>query len=116
MKYEIKYSDESIEDLLKIYDYIANHRNEQANALALINIIRNEIKKLDELPHRHPVVSFSPWQEIGIRYLVVKNHIVFYFANQKKFVVNIVRIFSSRQSIANIINNGDIGDNKRKEN
>ena len=112
MTYEINYSNESLDDLFKIYDYIANTRNEQTNALNLINAIRNEIKKLDELPFRHPVVSFSPWKELGIRYLVVKNHIAFYFVNQKNSIVNIVRIFSSRQNIPNIINNSIVDDIK----
>lgn len=104
MKFSINYSDESLSDLFNIYDYIANVECEQTNALKLIDTIRNEIKKLDSLPLRHPVVSFSPWKEIGIRYLLVKNHIVFYYVIEKENVVNIVRIFSSRQDIKNLVN------------
>ena len=102
MQYKIIYSSESVEDLFKIYDYISNVQNEPGNALKLIDTIRNGINKLDVLPLRHPVVSFSPWKEIGIRYLV-KKHIIFYHVNEKKNTVNIIRIFSSKQDIKNIL-------------
>ncbi len=105
MEYEIVYSNESLEDLFKIYDYIANVQNEKTNALNLIDAIRNGIKKLDALPLRHPVVNFSPWKNIGVRYLIIKKHIIFYFVNEKENIVNIIRIFSSKQDIENIINN-----------
>jgi len=105
MEYEIVYSNESLEDLFKIYDYITNVQNEKANAIKLIETIKNSIKKLNVFPLRHPVVNFSPWKNIGIRYIIIKNHIIFYFVNEKENIVNIIRIFSSKQDIEKIINN-----------
>ena len=104
MEFKIIYSTESLNDLLQIYDYIANIEKEPINALKLVDTIRNAINKLDIFPLRHSFVSFSPWKEIGIRYLCIKNHIVFYFVNEKDNIVNIIRILSSRQDIKNIIN------------
>lgn len=43
MEYKIYYSNESIIDLFRIYDYIANFQNEQANALKLIDAIRTGV-------------------------------------------------------------------------
>lgn len=104
MEYKIYYSNESIIDLFRIYDYIASFQNEQANALKLIDAIRTGIKELNVFPLRHPIVSFSPWKEIGIRYLIIKNHIIFYYVNEKENIINIIRIFSSKQNIKNIVN------------
>ena len=104
MNYKVIYSDESLGDIIRIYDYISIVRNESVNAIRLIDAIRNSIKNLYEFPFSHPIVSFSPWKEIGMRYLTVKKHIVFYCVNEKQSVVNIIRIFSSKQDIKNIIN------------
>ena len=108
MKFEIIYSEESVEDLFKIYDYIANVEKEQLNALKLIDAIRSGVNALDVFPLRHSKVSVSPWKEIGVRYLVIKKYIIFYFVNETKNTVNIIRIFSSRQDISNIIKKIDV--------
>ena len=105
MKYKINYSDESVKDLFGIYDYIAIRENEKANALKLINSITNVVKSLDVFPLRYPVVSFSPWKERSIRYLPIKNCVVFYYVNENKFTVNIIRIFSSKKDIKSIVEN-----------
>ena len=60
MNYKINYSNEAINDLIQIRDYIANETNEPKNANDLINDIRNAIRRLDTFPLRFPVVSFSP--------------------------------------------------------
>jgi len=46
MESEIVYSNESLEDLFKIYDYITNVQNEKANAIKLIESIRNSRTKV----------------------------------------------------------------------
>ncbi len=58
MEYKIIYSNESLEDIFKIYDYISNEQNDNANALKLIDAIRNNINKLNIFPLRHPIVYF----------------------------------------------------------
>ena len=102
MDYKINYSDEALNDLIQIHDYIAYVANEPANAKSLINDIRNAIKKLDTFPLRYPVVSFSPWDSLKIKYFTVKNQIIFYLVNENNLTVNIVRIYSSRRDINNI--------------
>ena len=102
MDYKINYSDEALNDLIQIHDYIAYVANEPANAKSLINDIRNAIKKLDTFPLRYPVVSFSPWDSLKIKYFTVKNQIIFYLVNENNLTVNIVRIYSSRRDLNNI--------------
>lgn len=103
MKYKVNYTKESLNDLSNIYDYIAYEENEVSNAKRLIDAIRNAIKNLDEFPNRFPIVTFSPWKELNMRYLCIKNHIAFYLVNDNTSCVNIIRIFSSKQNIEKLI-------------
>ena len=102
MNYKINFSNEEINDLIQIHDYIANVANEPKNANDLINDIRNAIKLLDTFPLRFPVVSFSPWKALNMRYFTIKNQIIFYLVNESNLTVNIVRIFSSKRDINKI--------------
>ena len=102
-EFEIYYTDEAIEDLKAIYQYIATIENEPINALNLVNAIREAINSLNIFPLRYPEVRWSPWKEIGMRNMVIKKHIVFYQVNELESVINIVRIMSCRRDIpANI--------------
>ena len=102
MNYKINYSNEAINDLIQIHDYIANEANEPKNANDLINDIRNTIRLLDTFPLRFPVVSFSPWKTLNMRYFTIKNQIIFYLVNEINLTVNIVRIYSSKRDINKI--------------
>ena len=103
MNYKINYSNEAINDLIQIHDYIANEANEPKNANDLINDIRNTIRLLDTFPLRFPVVSFSPWKALNMRYFTIKNQIIFYLVNESNLTVNIVRIYSSKRDINKIL-------------
>jgi len=102
MNYKINYSNEAINDLIQIHDYIANEANEPKNANDLINDIRNAIKLLDTFPLRFPVVSFSPWKALNMRYFTIINQNIFYLVNESNLTVNIVRIYSSKRDINKI--------------
>ena len=91
-KYQINYSDEAIADLL-----------EPANAVNLVNAIKDAIRSLDIFPFRHQQVEWLPWKEKGMRYLISKKHVIFYFVNESNNSVSISRIFSCKRNIPAII-------------
>ena len=101
-KYKVFYSNESLEDLKAIYNYIALVQLEPENAKILVSSIRDRISSLDEFPLRNPGVQWQHSIVNNLRFVVVKKHIVFYFVNEEKSVVNIVRIFSSKRDISAI--------------
>lgn len=102
MNYKINYSNEAINDLIQIHEYIANEANEPKNANDLINDIRNAIRLLDNFSLKFPIVSFSPWKTLNMKYFTIKNQIIFFLVNESNLTVNIVRIYSSKHDI-NII-------------
>lgn len=97
--YSVKYSNEAVDDLVAIYIYIADEQLEPANATRLINAIRKQIRSLDQMPERYPVVSWSPGDKLGIRYFSIKKHIVFYLIDDIELNVKIVRILSCKRNI-----------------
>ncbi len=99
----VEYTDEAVEDLRNIYDYIANEKLEAERASKLIKAILDNVRKLDNLPFRNPQTNYSPWKEIGVRNMVVKNHVVFYKVYEADSIVRVLRIFSCKRDIATII-------------
>ena len=102
MEYIIRYTDEAINDLFVIYNYIANYAKELLNALRLVNEIRNSIYKLRDFPYKNPEIPKQLLGRSDIRYMVVKRHIVVYSIDDNEMVVNILRIFNSRRDITKI--------------
>lgn len=82
--YKIKYSNEAVCDLKAIYQYIALDCLEPGNAAMLIKAIQDSILLLRQLPFRYPLLDWLPWKDLGLRRMGIKNHIVFYRADEKK--------------------------------
>ena len=101
----VEYTEEAVNDLRSIYDYIANEKLEPERASKLIGDILDSVRKLDNFPLRNPKTTFSPWKEVGIRNMIVKNHVVFYKVYETDLIVRVLRIFSCKRDISTIINN-----------
>ena len=101
--YSVNYSNEAVKDLLNIYDYITNDLLEPTNAINIINEIREHIRSLNQMPFRHPLVPWSPWDKIGMRHFSTKKQIVFYLVDEKNSKVVIVRILSCKRDIPRIL-------------
>ena len=100
---EIIYSPESVDDLIKIYTYIASVIQAPDNAKELVNRLRRNIRKLDYMPFRHRLVEWEPWNSMGMRVFPVDNFDIYYLVDTEKSVVQIVRIFYSGRDIENLI-------------
>ena len=101
--YTVKYSNEAIDDLIVIYNYIAYEQLEPNNAANLINAIRKQVRSLKEMPLRNPSVCWSPWDKLGMRHFSIKKHIVFYLVDEEQSNVIVVRILSCRMNIPSIL-------------
>ena len=98
-KYIVNLTNEAFEDLKSIYNYIAITNSDSLNAAKVIKAIRNEINKLTTFPLRYPVFEFHPWDKVGLRYINIKSYLVLYLTDETNQVVNVLRIFHSKQDI-----------------
>lgn len=103
--YRINLSDEALQDLRDIYEYIAFGLKEPQIAVAQVNRIRDGIRSLDTFPNRYKLVDWEPWAGCGIRQMVVDRYLVFYSTDSESPAVNIIRIFHGRRDIPGIAGN-----------
>lgn len=103
-KYTINYSNKAVDDLKAIYNFITLEKQEQLNAIKIINAIKDAINSLNELPFRNPKINSARWSKTETRYMIIKNYMVFYIVRENTNNVYVVRIFSCKRNISEIIN------------
>ena len=101
--YLIIYSDEALQDLREIFEYIAGELREPAIAAAQINRIREQVRSLGHFPARNKKVAWEPWRSIGMRQMPVDNFIAFYTIDDTQHAVQIVRVFYGKRDIESYI-------------
>ncbi len=99
MSYKIIYTEESEQDLVNVYSYIARNLLVPETAKNQINRIMNAIKGLDELPLRHKPYQDEPWHSEGLRVLPVDSYLVFYIVIEEEKTVAIIRIMYGGRNI-----------------
>lgn len=83
MKYKIICSPEAVDDLRNIYSYISAELQEPSIAKNQVDMIRQSIKSLDEMPERHMKVEWEPWNSMDMRKFPVSNYVVFYYVDNE---------------------------------
>jgi plasmid stabilization system protein ParE len=97
--YQVIYSPEALDDIRKIYSYIAYELLVPDTALNQVNRIRNEIRNLDFMPMRYTIVDWEPWKSIQMHKVPVDNYVVYYIVNSTAMTVTIIRIVYGGQNI-----------------
>jgi len=103
--YQINYSDEALQDLRGIFEYISEELKAPEIAAAQVKRIRIRIRTLDTFPERYKSVDWEPWTKQEMHQMLVDNFVVFYIVEKESKSVQIVRIFYSKRNIPNIVNN-----------
>ena len=78
MNMKIVYTYSARKDLRDIYEYIAHTLLAPETARSLIEKIMSELRSLEKSPERNPLYRDEPWRSHGVRFLPVKNYLVFY--------------------------------------
>lgn len=91
-KYRIMITEPAAQDLDDIFSYIAFELLEPGTSLNQIGRIEDQIRKLSELPLRHPFCPHEPWKSVGVRQLPVDNYIIYYVVHEESATVSITRI------------------------
>ena len=105
--YLIQYTDESLQDLRDIYDYISTDLKSPEVSAAQIKRIRDEIRSLSVFPKRYRIVEWEPWTSRGMHQMPVDNFIVFYVADDNRMAVQIVRVLYGKRDIPGLIKSSE---------
>lgn len=88
----ITYTFTARQDLRDIYEYIAYTLLSPGAARSTADRIMEAARSLESMPERNPLYKEEPWFSQGVRFIPVKNYLVFYAVNTAEGVVSIVRI------------------------
>ena len=86
-KYEVKITDEALNDMERIYEYIAKELLAPENAMQQYNRIADAILTLESFPDRFAVFEMEPEHSWGLRRMVVDNYLVCYLVDSKAVTV-----------------------------
>lgn len=87
-------------DLLEIYDYVAVQLCDPQTAEELFDTITVAVAGLAQMPYRFRLWAEEPWHSMGIRRMVVKNHVVLYLPDEDLERVRILRILYHKRDIS----------------
>jgi len=111
MKYSLNITDIAEEDILSTVRYIANVLKNSIAANNLLDKIERHEKILEETPGIYPFVHDEYLAGKGLKYVKIKNFLLFYTVDKKNKIVNIIRFLYGRRDWKNILKNIEIDEN-----
>ncbi|MBE5792551.1 MAG: type II toxin-antitoxin system RelE/ParE family toxin [Clostridiales bacterium] len=98
-KWNVIYTEQAVQDLRDIYEYIAFNLLEPETAAKQVQRIMADITKLEMLPMRHQLYQRSPWKERGLRVLQTDNFLSFYLPLEQQNTVSVIRIMYGKRNV-----------------
>jgi toxin ParE1/3/4 len=94
------------EQMREIVGYIARELGAPSSAMRLLDAFEREIGTLSSMPKRFPTVRREPWNTEGLRWVTVKNFILYYWVEDEAQTVHVTAVVYGRrdqvQALANI--------------
>lgn len=100
MSMKIVYTHTARQDMREIYEYIAFTLLVPGTAHSLTDKIMADIRSLEKFPERNPLYKDEPWRSQGVRFMPVKNYLVFYTLKKETETVSIARIMYGGRDIS----------------
>ena len=97
---KVVYTHSAKEDLKRIYQYILYELSAPITAQNTSDRIMDSIRSLNTMPERNPLYKEEPWYSRGVRFISVRNYLVFYTIDSKSDCVYIVRIVYGARDIS----------------
>ena len=85
--YRILITDDALNDMESIYDYIAEELLVPDTAMGQYNRIAEAIETLDQMPERIKTMESEPERLRGLRMLLVDNYAVFFYITDDAVIV-----------------------------
>ena len=95
---KIVYTYHARQDLRDLFDYIALTLLSPDAARRTAERILAAVRSLSSLPERYPLYHDEPWHSRNVRFITVKNYLVFYTADAE--TVTILRILYAGRDVS----------------
>ena len=86
-QYRVLITDEALNDMESIYEYIAEELLAPDTAMGQYNRIADAIETLDQMPERIKLMESEPEKTRGLRKLIVDNYAVFFIVEDDTVIV-----------------------------
>lgn len=101
--YRVMVEESAERDLTEILLYFTETLNEHKVAAKTYNMLRSGIAGLSDMPHRAPYINEEPYRMMGIRKLIMKNHIAIFLIDEKNREVHVIRVLHVRREWQDLI-------------
>ena len=100
--FEVKFTEECIEEMNKIYEYISNNLKENNAAKRLMTVTINKILELTNIPELYMKIGRIDRLKREYHRMVVKNYVILYTIDFEKRKVYISRMIYGRKNYLNL--------------
>ena len=98
MNYSVNIKDLAEEDILATLKYISNVLKNPIAANNLLDEIEKHEKILEETPNIYPFVNDEYLSQKGIKFVIIKNYLMFYIIDENNKNVNVIRFLYGRMN------------------
>ena len=101
--YKVFFSVKAKEDIDASLMYISKKLKNPIAAQELITNTENKLNYIKDFPQSQPLVKDNYLKKLGIRYLRIKNYILFYQIHESTKEIHVVRFLYSRSNWINLL-------------
>ena len=91
-EYEVRVTRQALEQMKEIVHYISNDLMAPDAADNLLDKMKAEITKLSSFPKKHALIDEEPWRTEGVRKIVVKNFLIYYWVDDENNRVQVTAV------------------------
>ena len=107
-EYEVRVTRQALEQMKEIVHYISNDLMALDAADNLLDKMKAEITKLPSFPKKHALIDEEPWRTEGVRKIVIKNFLIYYWVDDKNNRVQVTTVIYSRRDQTKQLSNMDM--------
>lgn len=107
-EYEVRVTRQALEQMKEIVHYISNDLMAPDAADNLLDKMKAEITKLSSFPKKHALIDEEPWRTEGVRKIVAKNFLIYYWVDDENNRVQVTAVIYSRRDQIRQLSNMDM--------
>ena len=96
-KYEVKVTRQAMAQMKEIVHYISAELLAPEAANKLLDKIRDAIAALSFMPKKYALIEEEPWKHEGVRKIIVKNFLIYYWVDEENFKVQVIAVIYNRR-------------------
>lgn len=97
-EYKVRVTPYAMGQLHEIGRYIASTLQAPDTAKRWLDRVKNELASLSYFPARVPLTDEEPWRSQGIHKLVIKNHLAYFWIDEKSRTVYVTAVVYAKRS------------------